>query len=226
MNFFLFSKISFEIPEPITLIECYCYQNDFYAKYDLLLEHRNRKIEDVNKIGARIKKEVLSECKKITESTKSLSIFKYNLEQFLSLEEKDRDEQIKELNESVIQELLKINGIGLSTATKILHTLYPKVIPMIDNPLQNKYREKINNLWTKKRADEIFIDFYKNLQIESNRKSLNHIFNKISKNNLKNLSRIRIFDILWWSYLKAEKLREKIGINWNAIKFINGGEGW
>jgi hypothetical protein len=222
MKFFLFSKISFEIPDPIALIECYCYQNDFYAKYDLL---KDRKIEDVNKIGARIKKEVLSECKKITESTKSLSIFKYNLEQFLDLEEKDRDEQIKELNESVIQKLLKINGIGLSTATKILHTLYPKIIPMMDNPLQNKYREKINNLWTKKRVDEILIDFYKNLKEESNRKNLNHIFKEISKNNLKNLSRIRIFDILWWSYLKAEKLREEKGIYWNTIKFIYGGEG-
>ena len=218
MKFFLFSKISFEITDPIALIECYCYQNDFYSKYDLLLEHRDRKIEDVNKIGARIKKEVLSECKKITKSTKSLSIFKYNLEQFLDLEEKDRDEQIKELNEFVIQKLLKIKGIGLSTTTKILHTLYPKIIPMIDNPLQNKYREKINNAWTEKRADEIFIDFYKNLQIESNRKNLNHIFNEISKNNLKNLSRIRIFDILWWSYLKAEKLREERGINWTSIE--------
>jgi hypothetical protein len=218
MKFYLFSEISFKIPDPIALIECYCYQNDFYAKYDLLLEHRDRKIEDVNKIGARIKKEVLSECKKITESTKSLSMFKYNLEQFLDLEEKDKDEQIKELNESVIQELLKIKGIGLSTATKILHSLYPKIIPMMDNPLQNKYREKINNIWTKKRANEIFIDFYKNLQIESNRRSLNHIFNEISKNNLKNLSRIRIFDILWWSYLKAERLKGEQRINWTTIK--------
>jgi DNA-binding Xre family transcriptional regulator len=223
MEFLLFSKISFEIPEPIALIECYCYQNNFYAKYDLLLEHKDRKIEDVNKIGARIKKEVFLECKIITENTKSLSIFKYNLEQFLRLEEKDRDEQITELNDFVIQKLLKIKGIALSTTTKILHTLYPKIIPMIDKPLQNKYREKINNVWTEKRADEIFIDFYNNLKKGSNRKNLNYIFKEVSKNNLKNLSRIRIFDILWWSYLKAEKLREEKGINWNTIKFINGG---
>jgi len=216
MKFYLFSKISFEIPDPIALIECYCYQNDFYSRYDLL---EDKKIEDVNKIGARIKKEVLLECKKITESTNSLCIFKYNLEQFLGLEEKDRDTQIKELNESVIQKLLKINGIGLSTATKILHTLYPKIIPMMDNPLQNKYREKINNVWTKKQADEILIDFYKNLQIESNRKNLNQIFNEISKNNLKNLSRIRIFDILWWSYLKAERLKKEKSIYWTSINY-------
>ena len=216
MKFFLFSKISFEIPDPIALIECYCYQNDIYSKYDLL---GDKKIEDVNKIGARIKTEVLLECKKVTEKTKNLNIFKYNLEQFLSLEEKDRNEQIKELNDFVIQKLLKIKGIGLSTTTKILHTLYPKIIPMIDNPLQNKYREKINNVWTEKRADEIFIDFYNNLKIESNRKNLNYIFKEVSKNNLKNLSRIRIFDILWWSYLKAEKLREEKGIDWSTIKF-------
>jgi len=215
MEFLLFSKIPFEIPDPIALIECYCYQNDIYSKYDLL---EDRKIEDVNKIGARIRKDVLSECKKITESTKSLSIFKYNLEQFLDLEEKDRDKQIKELNKFVIQELLKIKGMGLSTATKILHTLYPKIIPMMDNPLQNKYREKINNLWTKKRADEIFIDFYKNLQIESNRKNINYIFNKLLENNIQHLSKIRIFDILWWSYLKAERLGEDKGINWNSIE--------
>ena len=222
MKFLLFSKISFEIPDPNALIECYCYQNDFYTKYDPLLEHRDRKIEDVNKIGARIKKEVLLECKKITESTKSLSIFKYNLEQFLDLEEKERDEQIKELNEFVIQELLKIKGIGLSTTSKILHTLYPKIIPMIDNPLQNKYREKINNVWTEKRADEIFIDFYKNLQIESNRENLNYIFDRLLENNIQHLSKIRIFDILWWSYLKAENIKKEREISWSTIKFING----
>jgi len=193
MKFFLFSKISFEIPDPIALIECYCYQNDFYFKYDFL---EDKKIEDVNKIGARIKKDVLLECKKIIERTKNLSIFKYDLKQFLDLEEKKRNKHIKELNDFIIQKLLKINGIGLSTTTKILHTLYPKIIPMIDNPLQNKYREKINNVWTEKRADEIFIDFYNNLKMGNNRENLNYIFNEVSKNNLKNLSRIRIFDIL------------------------------
>jgi hypothetical protein len=216
MKFLLFSKIPFEIPEPITLIECYCYQNDFYAKYDLI---KDRKIEDVNKIGARIKKELLSECRKITESTKNINIFKYNLDQFLSLDDKDRDEQIKELNEIIIQKLLKVNGIGLSRATKILHTLYPKIIPMIDSPLQKKYRQVINGVWTENKSDEIFIDFYKNLQIESNRKNLNYIFDKLLVNNIHHLSKIRIFDILWWSYLKAKKLREEKGINWNAIKF-------
>jgi len=216
MKFLLFSKISFEIPNPIALIECYCYQNDFYAKYDLL---KDRKIEDVNKIGARIKKDIILECKKITKRTKNLSIFKYNLEQFLRLDEKDRDEQIRELNEFVIQKLLKINGIGLSTATKILHTLYPEIIPMIDSALQKKYREVINRGWIKKQSDQIFIDFYKNLKIECNRQNLTRISEEISKNRLRGLTKIRIFDILWWSYLKAENLKSKENINWSTIKF-------
>ena len=214
MKFILFSEIIFEIPEPIALIECYCYQNDFYSRYDLL---EDRKIEDVNKIGARIKKEVLLECKIITERTKSVNIFKYNLEQFLDLEEKKRNKHIKELNNFVIQKLLKINGIALSATTKILHTLYPKIIPMIDNPLQKKYCDVINNVWTEKCADEIFIDFYNNLKMECNRKNLNYIFDKLLENNIQHLSKIRIFDILWWSYLKAERLREEKGINWITI---------
>ncbi|MCK4419139.1 hypothetical protein KAV79_04980 [Candidatus Aerophobetes bacterium] len=111
MKFLLFSKISFEIFDPIALIECYCYQSDFYAKYDLL---KNRKVEDVNKIGARIKKELLPECEAVTERTKNLSIFTYNLDQFLNLDDKNRDDQINELNEMVIQELLK-------------YTLLPKI---------------------------------------------------------------------------------------------------
>jgi len=215
MKFFLFSKISFEIHDPIALIECYCYQNDFYSRYDVI---EDRKIEDVNKIGARIKKELLTECEIITERTKSLNIFKYNLEQFLDLEEKKRNGHIKELNEFVIQKLLRINGIALSTTTKILHTLYPKIIPMIDNPLQNKYKKIINNIWKEKKAEVIFIDFYKNLKIESKRENLNYIFNEVTKNNLKNLSRIRIFDILWWSYLKADALKLRENINWSTIK--------
>ncbi|MHC2994057.1 MAG: hypothetical protein IBV53_00915 [Candidatus Atribacteria bacterium] len=216
MKFLLFSKISFEIPDPIALIECYCYQSDFYTKYDLL---KNRKVEDVNKIGARIKKELLTKCEDVSERTKNLSIFTYNLDQFLDLDDKDRDDQIDELNEMVIQELFKIKGIGLSTTTKILHSLYPKIIPIIDSALQKKYRKAINKRWTKKQSDQIFIDFYKNLKEECNRKNLNHIFKEVSKNNLKKLTKIRIFDILWWSYLKAEALKSRENINWSTIKW-------
>ena len=183
MKFLLFSKISFEISDPIALIECYCYQSDFYAQYDLLLKNGNtRKVEDVNKIGARIKQELLPKCEAITERTKDLSIFHYNrnLDQFLDLNEKDRNDQINELNEKVIQKLLKINGIGFSKTTKILHTLYPNIIPMIDNALQNKYREEIDTRWTEMNANKIFIDFYNNLREECDRQNLTKIFN-ISK---------------------------------------------
>ena len=89
---------------------------------------------------------------------------------------------------------------------------------MIDNPLQNKYREKINNAWAQKRADEIFIDFYNNLKMGSNRENLNYIFDKLLENNIQHLSKIRIFDILWWSYLKAEDLKLRENINWSTIK--------
>ena len=76
MRFYLLSKITFEILNPITLIECYCYQSDFYSKYDVI---KNRTIEDVNKIGARLKHSTILECKKVLEDAGQLDIFQHNL---------------------------------------------------------------------------------------------------------------------------------------------------
>ncbi|MDD4363414.1 MAG: hypothetical protein PHD33_04285 [Atribacterota bacterium] len=214
MKFYLFSKIEFEIPDPISLIECYCYQSDFYSKYDVI---ENRKLEDVNKIGARLSSEVVSKSKVIVEGTRELDIFQNTLDQFLDLDIQEREKQIKELNDVVFQKLFEINGIRFSTATKILHTIYPKIIPMIDNPLQRKYKKEINHSWTYENANEILIDFYNNLGNEDIRKNLNELSAELIKINLKHLTKIRIFDILWWSYLKAERLKNERKIKWNSI---------
>ena len=216
MKFYLFSTIEFEIPDPVTLIECYCYQSDFYSKYDVI---ENRKIEDVNKIGARLKSKTILECKSMVETAKKLDIFQNTLAQFLDLDRQEREKQIKELNGVVFQKLFKINGIRFSTATKILHTIYPEIIPMIDNPLQRKYKKEINHSWTYKNADEILIDFYNNLENEDIRKNLNELSTELIKINLKHLTKIRIFDILWWSYLKAERLKNLRNINWTSILY-------
>jgi hypothetical protein len=214
MKFYLFSKIRFEIPEPFTLIESYCYQSDFYSKYDVI---DNRTIKDVNKIGARLKHSTILECKKVLVGAGQLYLFRYNLNGFLDLKEKAREELIKELNNKIIRNLLEIKGISFSTATKILYTIYPEIIPMIDNSLQIKYKEIINPSWNKENPGEILIDFYNNLQIESNRKNLYIISKELKSINLTGLSKIRIFDIIWWSYLKAERLKEKRRINWTSI---------
>ena len=214
MKFTLFSKIPFEVSHPIALIESYCFQNDFFSSYDLL---KNRKIEDVNKIGARISYELLQKCKTVIKRSENLTLFKYDLDRFLKLNEKTRNKHIKRLNNQVIERLLILPKIGFSKATKILHTIYPKIIPMIDNPLQGKYRQ-INRDWNENKTDQILIDYYNNLLIERNRRNLDKIETVISKNNLKGLTRIRIFDILWWSYLKADRLRKEKKINWLSIK--------
>ncbi len=36
MKYYLFSTIEFEIPNPVHLIECYCYQSDFIRIFDIL----------------------------------------------------------------------------------------------------------------------------------------------------------------------------------------------
>jgi hypothetical protein len=214
MRFYLFSKIEFEVPDSISLIECYCYQSDFYSRYDVI---ENRRIEDVNKIGARLNSGTILACKDIVKSAKKLDIFKNSIDTLLDSDEITREKQVKELNDVVIRHLLAIKGISCSTATKILHTIYPEIIPMIDIPLQNKYKNKINSSWTSENTDEILIDFYQNLKIEDNHKNLNNISTELIKMNLKHLTKIRIFDILWWSYLKAEKLKNKRGIKWTSI---------
>lgn len=221
MKFLVFSGIPFEVSDPVALIESYCFQSDFYENYDLLLLKDKRKVEAVNKIGARIRKEVLPNCKAVTEDAKDLHIFqydKYGLDSFLELDDKTRSAYTDELNGRVIQKLLKIKGIGLSKATKILHTLYPKVIPILDNALQEEYCKEINPQWTEERSNQILIDYYKNLRESDNLQNLTQISKTISENKLVCLTKVRIFDILWWSYLKAKKLRQERNINWSTIK--------
>ncbi|MFZ2330688.1 MAG: hypothetical protein WAW45_03670, partial [Atribacterota bacterium] len=184
------------------------------SKYDVI---ENRTIEDVNKIGARLKHSTILECKKALEDAGKLALFQYNLDGFLGLKEKSREELIKELNNNIIKNLLKIKGISFSTSTKILHTIYPEIIPMIDNPLQQKYKEFINPTWDKTQGVQILIDFYNNLLIESNRKNLDIISDHCKRINLTGLRKIRIFDIIWWSYLKAERLKESRRIKWTSI---------
>ena len=217
MKFLLFSKIPFEVSHPVALIESYCFQSDFYKNYDFLLVERKREVTDVNKIGARIEKRLLPKCEAVTESTKNLRIFKYGLDSFLELDDKTRSAYIHELDEKVIAELLQIKTIGLSKATKILHTLYPKVIPILDDNLQREYKE-INPQWMEKHSNQILIDYYKNLREGDNLRNLTQISETISRNNLLGLTKVRIFDILWWSYLKAKRLRQEKNINWSTIK--------
>ncbi len=149
-----------------------------------------------------------------------MAILKFkNPNDFLELNDRKKKEFINELNEMVIKELLKINGIGFSKVTKILHTIYPKIIPIIDNQLQEKYQE-IKLEWQKGKFDHLLFDYYKSLKEECNEKNLNKIYNNIT-NRLVGLTKVRIFDILWWSYLKAEKMKQENKIHWSTIKKLD-----
>jgi len=216
MRFSLFSKISFEVHHPDALIEAYCFQGDFYKNYDLLLRKGDRSIWHVNKIGARIKKDVLSRCEAITESHKDLPIFRFDLDTFLNLDSKTRNGYIPELGE-VIKELKDVNGIGFSKATKILHTLYPRIVPMIDNNLQEEYH-KLKPQWKQGNWNQIFMDYYNNFLVEDTYDNLCKVHSSVS---YLGLTKVRVFDILWWSYLKAESLKHEGGIHWTTIR---GGE--
>jgi hypothetical protein len=217
MKFYLFSKIQFEVAHPIALIESYCYQNDFYSNFDVI---ENRNIDHVNKIGARIDLDLIKSCKAIINNSRNIRIFRYNLDSFLRLGEATKKKHLRELNDKAFLELMKLPNIGFSKVTKILHTIFPEIIPMIDNPLQEFYWKEINPKWKRKDSYPILFDYYNNFLITENIKNLDKIEKIIRSVKIKGLTKIRIFDILWWSLLKANNLKKESDISWSSIKFI------
>ncbi len=212
ITFSLFSKRCFEVSYAVALIEAYCFQSDFYTNFDLLRRERKRSILDVNEIGARIKKDQLSKCEVITEAHKDLAIFGFNLDAFLKLDDNIRKKHVQELS-AIIEELVAINGIGLSRATKILHTVYPEIVPIIDNNLQELYR-KLKVQWEYGDWNQILLDYYDNFLFKDTYQNLSNVHRSVSHLGL---TKVRVFDVLWWSYLKSERLREEQKVNWITI---------
>lgn len=210
----MFSEVAFEVSCPIALIESYCFQSDFYANYDLLPD---RKVTDVNAIGARIPKSTLAECERVISNNNNVKIFNYDVDEFLTISDETIAMLVKEAVNDIINPLIKIEGIGLSKATKLLHTVYPDIIPMIDSMLQQAYiQTKHEAKWTENDSYQIFIAYYKNLKEQPTKDSLAKVYNDVSR-NLHSLTKVRVFDIIWWSYLKAKSLTEKKGIKWASI---------
>lgn len=212
MEFTLFSQVRFQVRNPVALIECYCFQCDFYSRYDLV---PNRKLEDFNEIGARIDEASLRSCRSIVDQTGDLRIFTFNrsLDEFLQLDDLTIGDHVQELHNTVILELLKVPRIGLSKATKLLHTVYPGIIPMIDNMYQKGYCRAKKRSLTERQSDEILTDYYKNLKTGDNLQNLSELHQQLQSRHLLGLTKVRIFDILWWSYLKSENVAVTLRLN-------------
>jgi len=73
------------------------------------------------------------------------------------------------------------------------------------HPLQDIYRRDVNPNWS--RGDQqIFIDYYKSLErYTPNWKNVTKVHQDIKKKGFR-LTKVRIFDILWWSFLRAKQL--------------------
>jgi len=88
---------------------------------------------------------------------------------------------------------------------------------MIDNLLQDFYMRKINPGWSKREPTEILSEYYNNLLKNPTRKNINRIFDEIQMHHVPRLTKLRTFDILWWSYLKSDRLRSTYGIKWSSV---------
>lgn len=219
MIFTLFKDICFEVTEPETLIESYCFQSNFYSKYDFDRPNGDERYHRVRFIGARIKEDVVKKCRsRISEYGSYLStIDERGLDWLLEKATVDeRNSFISNLSE-LTHRLDDIPLVGLSRATNILHTRFPEVIPMVDNPLQKEYK-KLRKEWRKGDWHQmLFKDYYDNLLEKSTSDNLQELHERLS---YLNLTKVRIFDILWWSLLKSES-REYKKIEWKTIRRIH-----
>jgi hypothetical protein len=205
---------------PEALIEAYCFQSDFYAKYDLKRPEGDRSFDFVRFIGARIKKNTLEKCRAEIDRYRDFSMFKMDLDTFLDkTTQETRDQLISKLAE-LAGKLDDIPGVGFSKATKILHTRYPKIIPMIDNPLQKEYKKLTKEQkreWKKDDWHQLLKDYYDNFLEKKTFDNLDKLYTNLS---FLKLTKVRIFDILWWSFLKS-KNKDYKGIRWETIKSLN-----
>jgi len=216
--FTLFKDIVFEVDYPEALIEAYCFQSNFYSKYDLQRPEGDKRYERVRFIGARIENDVLNECKAQINQYKNISaVDEKGLDWFLEkAKAKERDQFVSRLAE-LTHNLDKIPRVGLSKATKILHTRYPEVVPMVDNPLQKEYK-KLRPGWKKGDWHQmLFKDYYDNFLEKETFDNLQELCERLS---YLNLTKVRIFDILWWSFLKSKNQDYK-GINWRTIRQLS-----
>lgn len=212
MIFRLFSKTEFEITYPVALIECYCFQTNFYSAYDLLIPRRQ--ISDVAKIGARIDHKLYKHISAIVKANKNIPAFKHDLPDFLTLKT-DAIQTFSQQASGVLEQLMAV-GMGLSQATKVLHTVYPNIIPMIDSMLQEEYRRAVDPGWNQSQPQQILYAYYMNLQEEPNRSNLADLYGSV-RENLSCLTMVRVFDIIWWSYLRSKKLTESHNIALSTI---------
>lgn len=210
MKFTLFSKEEFNVTTPEALIESCCIQSDFYTSFDIV---EDKNILHVNKIGARAKKDVLNKCHEVLGDNHA-EILNYDIDTFLDLPLKAKGDLIRDLDENIISKMLKIKGMRISRVTKVFHTLYPDIFPMIDNPLQDFYKERINSKWKPKSIYQLLYDFYENLCIQETRQNIDKLSKQLSHLSL---TKIRIFDIIWWSYMKSMS-GDRAHITWKMFK--------
>jgi hypothetical protein len=213
--FTLFKDRRFEVAEPEALIEAYCFQSDFYSKYDLERPDGDERYKRVRFIGARIEKNIVDKCRILISQYGDLSVIdEKGLDWLLKKATiKERDRFISMLSE-LSHKLDKIPLVGLSRATKILHSRYPEVVPMVDNPLQREYK-RLRPEWRKGDWHQmLFRNYYDNLLEKATSDNLQELHERLSHLNL---TKVRIFDILWWSFLKSKDQEHK-DIKWKTIR--------
>ena len=220
MIFTLFKDIVFDVKYPEALIEAYCFQSDFYAKYDLKRPEGDGSFEFVRFIGTRIEKDTLEKCRTEIDRCRDFGMFKMDLDTFLNQNPQETRDQLISKLAVLAGNLDDIPGVGFSKATKILHTRYPKIIPIIDNPLQKEYKrlaKEQKREWKRDYWYQLLKDYYDNFLEKETFDNLDRLHTSLS---FLKLTKVRIFDILWWSFLKSKNQDYK-NVKWRTIEQLD-----
>ena len=218
MIFTLFKDIRFKVAEPESLIEAYCFQSNFYSKYDFERPDGDERYKRVRFIGARIEKPVVDKCRSLISQYGDISVIdEKGLDWLLKKATNEERDRFISMLSQLTHKLDDVPLVGLSRATKILHTRYPEVIPMVDNPLQKEYKELRPEWRNGDWHQMLFKDYYDNLLEKATSDRLKELHERLLHLNL---TKVRIFDILWWSFLKSRNDQYK-GIKWKTIGQIS-----
>lgn len=96
----------------------------------------------------------------------------------------------------------EVIGMGASFKSKIFHRCLPELIPIIDNEcILQTYRRKQN---TVECIEQIAKD------VRQSQKFLEEVQVKLKKKGIKELSILRIFDIIIWAFYKQRSLKKQI----------------
>lgn len=201
------------IKYPDVLITALTLIDPFYEKYDKPeAENVEEAISRANKgMGTRI--QIKGPEKKLNDE--EIEARNRKIE---NLREKIKDKEPGDLIKTVETQWdkwkdKKKRGIGFVQLTKVLHKLFPRKCPMVDNSIA----EQLYGTSSEECLQKIYDDFEKNEKEEK----IKNVKSQLPEELQKHLTPLRIFDILLWLIAKWKKKEDNKSVFNNIVQCVS-----